>query len=274
MSDAPLTSRLVPDVDYIMRRCIPEPNSGCWLWDGATTSQGYGRANVGRKIYNIPRVAYGLFKGSVPEGMSVLHKCNTPACTNPDHLFLGTLGWRQIKATKLRAARWPKTAGMSIAERIFHYAIPEPNSGCWLWIGGLQGKGYGSMCAHGAVSAHRASYIEFKGPIPAGRVVCHKCDTPACVNPDHLWLGTIKDNNRDCIAKGRFRKESTRPGRKNGSAKLTAAAAESIRARHVRGTSPKALLKEFGISQVQFYRILRNESWPSAVHNPLHQGEV
>ena len=87
-----------------------------------------------------------------------------------------------------------------IRERV---AIDE--RGCWLWLGQLFKDGYGQI-AIGRDSpkrAHRISYAEFCGPIPAGMWVLHKCDTPACVNPEHLFLGTAKDNTQDMLAKGR-----------------------------------------------------------------------
>lgn len=77
----------------------------------------------------------------------------------------------------------------------------EPNTGCWLWDGNFfQGKDYGRFRGK---RAHRISYEYHKGIIPEGLLVCHKCDTPACVNPDHLWLGTSYDNHTDRENKGR-----------------------------------------------------------------------
>lgn len=83
-------------------------------------------------------------------------------------------------------------------------SMPEPNSGCWLWIGGGTGEcGYGLLNNRIFKQAHRASYAIFKGEIPEGMCVCHKCDTPACINPDHLFIGTHLDNMRDMFRKGR-----------------------------------------------------------------------
>jgi hypothetical protein len=79
--------------------------------------------------------------------------------------------------------------------------IPEPNSGCWLWDGWVNGRGYGRF---GKGLAHRISWELHRGPIPAGMNICHKCDVPPCVNPDHLFLGTQTDNMRDCARKGRL----------------------------------------------------------------------
>lgn len=91
-----------------------------------------------------------------------------------------------------------------IREAILRKSIPVPEAGCWLWLGSTSSRGYGYSGIKGAPSlAHRASYEAFSGPIPAGMCICHKCDTPACVNPDHLFAGTNLDNMRDMCAKGR-----------------------------------------------------------------------
>jgi hypothetical protein len=82
---------------------------------------------------------------------------------------------------------------------------------CLEWVGLTRGGGYGvvEVLAHGRVrrkrvGAHRRAWILTYGPIPAGMLVCHRCDNPPCVEPTHLFLGTPKDNVRDCMAKGRF----------------------------------------------------------------------
>lgn len=81
----------------------------------------------------------------------------------------------------------------------------DTNGGCWLWTGGQCGPGYGVVNRRGVknTTAHRHAYTLFRGSVPDGLVVCHRCDVPACVNPDHLWLGTDKQNSDDKWAKGR-----------------------------------------------------------------------
>ena len=81
----------------------------------------------------------------------------------------------------------------------------EPNSGCWLWLACGHPTGYGRFgLGNDVLFAHRAAYLLFVGTIPEGMLVCHKCDVRDCVNPDHLFLGTYKDNMQDASRKNRI----------------------------------------------------------------------
>ena len=87
--------------------------------------------------------------------------------------------------------------------RFWRWVEYEPNTGCWLWSG-AQTKGYGKISKGDYLTAHRSSWALHFGD-PGGMIVCHKCDVPLCVNPDHLFLGTHQDNTQDMIQKGRQR---------------------------------------------------------------------
>jgi hypothetical protein len=96
--------------------------------------------------------------------------------------------------------------------------------GCWEWTRARTKFGYGHLVWNGRhLTAHRQAWEFAKGAIPAGMCVLHRCDNPACINPDHLWLGTKSDNTLDCSRKGRRyapKKEEMRRGEAHGIAKL------------------------------------------------------
>lgn len=97
---------------------------------------------------------------------------------------------------------------LEIETALFSLAVPEPNTGCLLWEGTRNAAGYGVVSRKVASSvgermAHRAALALKLGSIPVGLFVCHRCDTPSCINPDHLYAGTIADNVRDCVVRRR-----------------------------------------------------------------------
>ena len=95
-------------------------------------------------------------------------------------------------------------AKRTLLQRFQDKYVPEVTSGCWLWAASCGADGYGRIYAtNGPKLAHRISYELHVGPIPDGLLVLHDCDTPACVNFEHLFLGSNADNSADMIRKGR-----------------------------------------------------------------------
>jgi|SRR6185312_2842925 len=140
--------------------------------------------------------------------------------------------------------------GLSAIER---RSMPEPNSGCWLWLGRVNHNGYGVfMYRMRSVRAHRISYEFAFGSVPAGQHVCHKCDVRSCVNPAHLWLGSQKENIADAITKGRF------IPRRSYIAHLSAGAVRSL---YLDSRSYDQIATSFDLSWGHVWKIKNGRSW-------------
>ena len=141
------------------------------------------------------------------------------------------------------------------------------SDGCWEWEAGKVRNGYGTFrIAERKQRAHRVAYQLYVGEIPDGMYVCHRCDNPSCVNPEHLFLGTNADNVHDRENKGRGKYViPDNSGEKNSSAKLTCAQVVEIWARHSDGERVVNLAKEFGVSQSAIYKIVYGLTWANTL---------
>ena len=132
---------------------------------------------------------------------------------------------------------------------------------CDIFKGGKDKDGYGWQRALGERKAHRVAWVKANGPIPKGMLVCHSCDNPSCINPDHLWLGTPKQNMEDKQRKGRGRYTGHDcRGESNPNSRLTQEQVNEIRAKYRWGLGP-VLAKEYGVGAFMITRIIRNEAW-------------
>lgn len=133
----------------------------------------------------------------------------------------------------------------------------EATSGCFMWTGAILKSGYGSVRVAGkSIRAHRAMWEAVNGFIPDGHVVRHKCDTPACVNPDHLELGTQVDNVADSVKRGRVARGSLLPH-----SKLSILDVAIIKAKLADGETPAALAREFGVTRTSIVDIRSGRNW-------------
>lgn len=129
--------------------------------------------------------------------------------------------------------------------------------GCWLWSGPKRPDGYGRVgSGNGRVLAHRMSWILTNGDIPEGMFVCHHCDNPPCVRPDHLFLGTATDNNRDAASKKRMQYGS---GRYNS--KLDEQSVRMIRLKAHAGMSQHDIAREYGVHVMTVNKAVRGTKW-------------
>jgi hypothetical protein len=132
--------------------------------------------------------------------------------------------------------------------------ITVAESGCMIWMGGTVKGGYGKTShKRKSLLAHRAIWEARKGGIPEGKILCHHCDVPACVNPNHLFLGTHKDNTADMFAKGR-----EKVGEAHGSSRLSDKDVIYIRTSN---DSCKQLMDRFGIHSRTIHQIKSGETW-------------
>lgn len=138
-------------------------------------------------------------------------------------------------------------------ERYLKYVVK--GDGCWEWTGATNEHGYGRLAAGLGKNfkAHRVSWELHNGPIPDGMNVLHRCDNPPCTNPEHLFLGTQKDNTRDMVSKLRMKY-----GEKASWSKLTE---EQVRSILSDSRPQRVIAQEYGICQQSVSSIKRRINW-------------
>lgn len=156
---------------------------------------------------------------------------------------------------------FPNTPEVNLA-RLLAKSIESP-SGCMLWTGAKSSSGYGQLRVDGRIiQTHRLSYEIHVGPIPRGLEICHRCDTPACWEPTHLFEGTHTANMRDMQTKGRRRSDDVLPyGESHHDAKMTVARIQQLRSMRAIGATYKQLMAVFGISKSTVADICNRRTW-------------
>lgn len=142
-------------------------------------------------------------------------------------------------------------------EQRFWRSVTKSAEGCWIWTGYRNDKGYGRLSRGGRkgalVLAHRLAWELSNGAIPAGAVVCHRCDTPPCVRLDHLFLGQQRENVHDAVAKGRHRPPTPR--------RVTREIVARIREGAAAGRTHQAIADEVGLSRSYVTMIVNGARW-------------
>lgn len=151
----------------------------------------------------------------------------------------------------------------------FHRAYKiNTESQCWIWEKHKDKRGYGKITYEfKSCYAHRISYFLAHGFFPNELLVCHHCDNTSCVNPDHLFLGTLADNTRDMIKKGRskFPSKNHNLGEKNPKAKLNAEIVKEIKIQLFKGETCIKIAKIYRVSRLTISNIKRNTHWKHIV---------
>lgn len=146
-----------------------------------------------------------------------------------------------------------------MTKRFYQKVRIDEKTGCHVWTGAVDEHGYGRYLHHGKNrAAHRIAWRLANGPIPYGIWVLHKCDNPPCVNPAHLFLGTVLDNTRDMISKGR---NAPRHGEHGGKTILTEEQARDIKRQPRRIGVQRQLAERYGVAVVTIKAIQYGHNW-------------
>lgn len=158
---------------------------------------------------------------------------------------------KEKNSAAMKAMRFRKSG--TIQDRFFSRFV-KLEEGCWQWRAHTDKDGYGILPGlNSNTRAHRLSYEIHIGPIPENMLVCHRCDNPGCVNPDHLFVGTAKDNSQDALKKGRHY-----IGEKNPNSKLTD---ENVNEILKSEFNSQQLATKFSVTRATINRIRRRNGW-------------
>lgn len=216
-----------------------DKTEGCWLWLGSRNPSGHGQFNLGRRGAGMAlahRWSWEFHHGPVGVRFTLTQTCGERTCVRPDHMRI-------------------VSSGATFADRF--WSRVQKTDGCWLWTGSTQQAGYGTVNVGGGKfdRAHRVAWRLSRGA-DADKFVCHRCDNPRCVRPDHLFLGTHEENMADMRAKGR-----SRTGSKNPLAKLTDADVFAIRCSHAMGIPRASIANRHGIGRGTVTKIVARRAW-------------
>lgn len=196
-----------------LKNKIKIKDNGCWIWTGAKGPKGSGTMRINGKVTSPRRVSYYIHNGPIPNGRNVNPTCGNRLCINPEHLSVTN---RKRKSDPLQKSilpfyseklreRWENNNyEKQVLKRIIKKIKIDDGTECWIWTGAKGAGGYGNTYYNGKyVNSHRLMYQIFIGKVPKDKHVCHTCDNKLCINPEHLFVGTQKDNHDDMLSKKR-----------------------------------------------------------------------
>ncbi len=224
--------RIMQRIDYV---------GDCWIWRSTfyQNRPRYSIKGLGSKY--VTKLIYEFKRDKISRNKVIMHTCNDFRCVNPNHIILEdrSIYWRNIYKGKV-----------SKEDYFFSKFNKLGDDECWLFNNNLA-KGYGNFGYDGKKhAAHRFSFEYFRGNIPKGMLVCHRCDVRNCVNPRHLFLGTVKDNVIDMVVKGR-----------SGTQKLKVGDISEIRKLLLVGETMKSIGKRFGVTRATIRDIKKRKTW-------------
>lgn len=226
----------------------------CWLWNSCKNPQGFGlisyRHKNGKDVSLVAsRIVYMIYNGEIPKKGMVYHTCKNSNCCNPKHLRLVIPKEINIKYNK-----------KEIHDLLYNNIFIADNN-CWEWQG-ITRNNYGEIDYKGKrFKTHRFSYMLKNNNfnIPSKIKICHICDNPKCINPDHLFSGTQKDNIYDMENKNR---SVHLKGSKNGNSKVTEDQVIKIRNEYsTKKFSQRELGEKYGLSSSMVGEIIRGNFW-------------
>ncbi len=215
---------------------VPEDNASCFIWEGKIHKNGYGYFSYKRKTMYVHRLSWQIHNEEIPPRHFIHHYCKNKLCCNPAHLRLS-------KGTKRKTN----------LERLLSMIIVKED-GCWEYTRGKINTGYGQFAMDKIkILAHRASYELHNGAFDYSLEVCHSCNNPPCINPDHLYLDTHKGNMEYMASKGRSKR-----GEAHHMSKLTEMDVLEIRKSTLTG---RKLSKIYKVSEGVISSIRNRKSW-------------
>jgi|SRR5665213_1695831 len=229
----------------LLKYSYKEEKTGCRIWMKQVKDNFPQVRTVGNERLKAHFVAYELWVGVIPEDMIVVQSCGNRICIEPTHLEL---------------KRDPKS--FSIEDRLLLHSVEDPETGCRIWIGTKDQKGYGHFRVGGrkgyVTKAHRAVYEHKYGKLPTEVFVRHMCHNPACINIEHLLPGSHQDNMDDMVNAGR---QSKLKGEQHGGATITDETVRAIKRLHNEGFSYSQIAGICKTSRSNVAGIVRGERW-------------